>query len=229
MIGKIFHRPALLCILMPIVGVVLSALFNVVMDAEIAVFLGLGISIVGGFVWMWFYLGKEMEYYIFHEGTLTIKKRGIDVSKYISILDEKNYSVSYKPKELHIGAVTTGGFTVGGVYETGGYEYISGSENNGNCYLAYEGAAGNRIFKIVLNNEFVELAKNSNISRFLHGNTISLVKVNAFRAQSAISNLSGAGLSSVSGLASFHNELSKDGFSLAECHMILDWLHSVTK
>lgn len=97
-------------------------------------------------------------------GVLKISERKPAIAKVVKIVNDKNYTVSYEPEKIHIGAVTVGGVTTGGAYKTGGYHYVSGSEKSGKCKLVY---FGETIWKIQLNDELFNRAKSSSISKYL--------------------------------------------------------------
>ena len=85
---------------------------------------------------MWIKTAAYVDY-IPAQHTLVLKRRGPELSKAIKILDDRNYTISYKPEEYIFTSVTVGGITTGGVDKIGGYNYISGSTKTGKYQLWY--------------------------------------------------------------------------------------------
>ena len=157
-------------------------------------------------------------------GTLKITGRTPEIAKVVKIVNDKNFKVSYKPEKIHVGAVTVGGVTTGGAYKTGGYHYVSGSENSGKCKLEF---FGETVRNIKLNNELYKEAKLSPISKYLISKkkqiqVIESVYYTESETRTMFSNLSssrymdmGAGL----------REKAKQGYpTYDKCKEIMDWI-----
>lgn len=95
--------------------------------------------------------------------TLFLKKRDANISKIIRLTSDVNYSLGYKPEELHYGSVTVGGVTTGGVYKTGGYHYAVGRKS-GYYVLTY---ANMPIMEIRFEPEMLDEIKKSSVSEYL--------------------------------------------------------------
>ena len=114
--------------------------------------------------------------YIPAQHTLVLKRRGPELSKAIKILDDRNYTISYKPEEYIFTSVTVGGITTGGVDKIGGYNYISGSTKTGKYQLWY---IDKLIRSIQLSDELFEQAKESLIAEYLNMATKEIVVISS--------------------------------------------------
>ena len=154
--------------------------------------------------------------------TLTLFRRGVELSNYIKIKNDKDVEISYKPLQVHVGSATVGGVTTGGVYTTGDYHYISGEHKNGLCRLEYTGCL---VAKIELSEALYTKAKESNIKKYLNANKqIEVIKPEAISAtdlEFAYKSLTTTGY--------VGNKYAKNGYPKYEkCKEIMDWITSVS-
>ncbi|MDO4851914.1 MAG: hypothetical protein Q4A88_00675 [Clostridia bacterium] len=93
----------------------------------------------------------------------------------VSLIEDKDYKISYEPEAINYTSVTVGGVTTGGAYKTGGYNYISSTENNNLYRLTY----GEKyiIDRIQLDDEQYAEAKSSCISQYLNNEKQIMVNV----------------------------------------------------
>lgn len=101
------------------------------------------------------------------DGELTIGNKGNYLSDIIKICKENDYSIGYKPQEVHLGAVTVGGVTSGGTYTTGGYNYATGASSSGKYSLRYLDVKGKTINLIRLPHNLYQQAEQSSIAEYL--------------------------------------------------------------
>ena len=71
-----------------------------------------------------------MKYGVDGKSTLSVYKRGPEITKLVKIVDDKDIIMDYEPEKTHFGAVTVGNVTTGGTYTTGGDYYDRGLQNN---------------------------------------------------------------------------------------------------
>ena len=154
------------------------------------------------------------------ELTATLISRDPKIADIIKIVDDRNYTIKYEPKKLHVGAVSVGGITTGGTYTTGGYNYVSGSSKSGYCNLEY---AGRMITHIQLTSEQYNKAKNSIIAPYLNEKWKQIdvhapVHYTEIEAQMVLNSIKTTG---------FAGNNKKGYPSREKCEQILGWLCGV--
>lgn len=160
--------------------------------------------------------------YIPAQSVLKVKKRGPELSKAIKILDDKDYTISYKPEEYIFTSATVGGITTGGVDKIGGYSYISGSTKTGKYQLWY---IDKLIRRIQLSDTLFAQAKKSPIAEYLDKTTKEIVVISTVSPSYATQMLLRAGHTN-SALDNMRRE-SKAGYpSYEKCIKIMNWLCS---
>lgn len=161
------------------------------------------------------------------DGYLFVKKRGQSWGNLLRIVDDKNYTISYKPEEYIYTSATVGGITTGGVTKIGGYNYVSNVQKTGKYQLRY---AGKTVERIVLTKELRKQAKNSQIAEYLNadGNIEVISSVASSRTQLLMS-----GLNSSVNMKTVENSLAIDrskgyGYPTYEkCIAIMNWLSGI--
>lgn len=150
--------------------------------------------------------------------TLTVTKRSPALTQVLQIKDAQNYTVKYKPEELHVGAVTVGGITTGGAYTTGGYHYVSNAQNNGLCNLYY---LNEPISRIQLPPSLYEQAKSSDIAPYLNDKmqieVIADVPISQQETQAAINSMKATGFAG-------NSFINKGRPTKKKCLQIVGWL-----
>ncbi len=152
---------------------------------------------------------------------ISIIKRGNMLRSVIRIQEVTEREKEYAPEKLHLGAVTVGGVTTGGIYKTGGV-YDGKAIETGKYALVYNGI---RIEKIKLPPELKKMAEESDIKQYLDGSgAIEVVgdiqmDVSDMRALQALEH------THPGAYAIYLQKLSWTRYPTREkCKEILDWL-----
>jgi len=181
----------------------------------------------------------------FDDDTMKLYKKSSSVKRYVKIRNHKNVAIGRTAEQVHVGAVSVGGVTSGGVYKTGNDLYVAESKKSGRYELAYvkdfHGFSRDykKIDRIILTKELFQEAKDSYISEYLD-ETEKCILVNDFRKVQVsnklsyqavmetvkISNSSGsAGLNGIGGASmKFQEKLNFAYPTKQKCLEILAWM-----
>lgn len=152
-------------------------------------------------------------------GELKVFRTGKPLAKAIKIVDDKDAVVKYEPKKIHIGAATVGSVTTGGVYTTGGFNYLAGTAKNGLYRLEF---AGKMITKINVSPRLRSTVRNSVVSKYLDNSCNICVVDDVFLSENEQREVI-TSLNASSGL-NVGNAGKKGYPSFEKCVEIMNWL-----
>lgn len=200
--------------------------------AFLIAFVIVGVIIVGGVMAANHEVKENIvdSHVISEDGTLTLSREIMPYFniKKLQIINDQNCKVSYEPEKYVYTSVTLGGFTSGSIDKIGGYDYISGSYDNGKCTLRY---GGKTVYSIKLDGKYLRDAQNDKkMLEYLDSEKRKIIVIHHVFDESAFLNLATANNSNFnSNLANFVNSSKKGYPDFKKCKKILDWIYEVTQ
>jgi len=181
----------------------------------------------------------------FSGNQMKLYQKSSKLKRRIKIRKHKNVAIGRTAEEVHIGAVSVGGVTSGGVYKTGNNLYIAESKKTGRYELAYVKNLKQftneyvSISSILLTDELFKEAKESYISEYLDEKDKSILVVDfrnvnissndlyqsAMETMKITSSSGSAGMNGIGGASMKVQQKSNSAYPTKQkCLEIIAWL-----